>query len=59
MNAGSPFIRMELVKRVDLMATLRLPNNTFCDNAGSDLIIFQKHTRKKALSADKNIHHFL
>ena len=57
MNAGSPFIRMELVKQADLVAALRLPNNTFSDNAGtdvgSDLIIFQKHTGKKALSADE------
>ncbi len=62
MNAGSPFIRMELVKRADLVAALRLPNNTFSDNAGtdagSDLIILQKHTGKIALSADGNIHHF-
>ena len=57
MNAGKPFIRMELVKRADLVAALRLPNNTFSDNAGtdagSDLIILQKHTGKKALSADE------
>ncbi|WP_370567994.1 helicase-related protein [Duncaniella muris] len=57
MNAASPFIRMELVKQADLVAALRLPNNTFSDNAGtdvgSDLIIFQKHTGKKALSADE------
>ncbi len=57
MNAASPFIRMELVKRADLVTALRLPNNTFSDNAGtdvgSDLIIFQKHTGKKSLSADE------
>ncbi len=57
MNAASPFVRMELVKRADLVAALRLPNNTFSDNAGtdagSDIIIFQKHTGKKALSADE------
>ncbi len=57
MNAGSPFIRMELVKRADLVAALRLPNNTFSEtagtDAGSDLIILQKHTGKKALSADE------
>lgn len=56
-NAASPFIRMELVKQANLVAALRLPNNTFSDNAGtdvgSDLIIFQKHTGKKALSADE------
>ena len=57
MNAASPFVRMELVKRADLVAALRLPNNTFSDNAGtdagSDIIILQKHTGKKALSADE------
>lgn len=57
MNAASPFVRMELVKRADLVAALRLPNNTFSDNAGtdagSDLIILQKHSGKKALSADE------
>ena len=57
MNAASPFIRMELVKQADLVAALRLPNNTFSENAGtdvgSDLIILQKHSTKKALSADE------
>ena len=57
MNAASPFVRMELVKRADLVAALRLPNNTFSDNAGtdagSDIIILQKHIGKKALSADE------
>ena len=57
MNSASPFVRMELVKRADLVAAIRLPNNTFSDNAGtdagSDLIILQKHTEKKALSADE------
>ena len=57
MNAASPFVRMELVKRADLVSALRLPNNTFSENAGtdagSDLIILQKHTGKKSLSADE------
>ena len=57
MNAASPFVRMELVRQADLVAALRLPNNTFSDNAGtdvgSDLIILQKHTEKKSLSADE------
>ena len=57
LNAASPFVRMEMVKRADLVAALRLPNNTFSDNAGtdagSDLIILQKHTGKKMLSADE------
>lgn len=57
MNAASPFVRMELMRRSDLVGAFRLPNNTFSDNAGtdtgSDLIILQKNTRKKALSADE------
>lgn len=58
MNAASPFVRIELMKRSDLVGAFRLPNNTFSDNAGtdtgSDLIILQKHTDKKALSADED-----
>ena len=57
MNAASPFVRMELMRRSDLVGAFRLPNNTFSDNAGtdtgSDLIILQKHTGKNALSADE------
>ena len=51
MNSASPFVRMELMKRSDLVTALRLHNNTFSDNAGTDagsgLIILQKHTGKK------------
>ena len=57
MNAASPFVRMELMKQSDLVAAIRLPNNTFSENAGtdvgSDLIILQKHSCKKRLSADE------
>ena len=57
MNAASPFVRIELMKRSDLVGAFRLPNNTFSENAGtdtgSDLIILQKHTGKKAMSADE------
>ena len=57
MNAASPFVRMELMRRSDLVGAFRLPNNTFSDNAGtdtgSDLIILQKHTGKKGMSADE------
>lgn len=60
MNAASPFVRMEMMKRADLVAALRLPNNTFSEKAGTDagfdLIIHQKHTRKKALSDDEENH---
>ena len=57
MNAASPFIRMEMVKSANLVGAFRLPNNTFSENAGtavgSDLIILQKNTAKKTLSADE------
>ncbi len=59
MNAASPFVRMEMMKRADLVAALRLPNNTFSENAGtdagSDLIILQKHSDKKTLSFDEEL----
>ena len=57
MNSASPFVRMQMMRSADLVCAFRLPNNTFSDNAGtdagSDLIILQKHTGKKALSADE------
>ncbi len=57
MNAASPFVRMEMMRRADLVGAFRLPNNTFSDNAGtdagSDLIILQKHTGKKSISVDE------
>jgi len=59
MNAASPFVRLEMMKRADIVAALRLPNNTFSDNAGtdagSDLIILQKHSDKKNLSFDEEL----
>ncbi len=58
-NAASPFVRMEMMRRADLVAALRLPNNTFSDNAGtdagSDLIILQKHEDKKSLTFDEEL----
>lgn len=57
MNSASPFVRMQMMRSADLVCAFRLPNNTFSDNAGtdagSDLIILQKHTNKTALSADE------
>lgn len=58
MNSASPFVRAEMVKRADLVAALRLPNNTFSDNAGtdtgSDLIILQKHSGKPHCRLTRN-----
>ena len=57
MNGKSPFVRMELMKRADLVTALRLPNNTFIDSAntevGSDLIILQKHSGKTGFTSDE------
>ena len=57
MNAASPFVRMEMMKQSDLVAAIRLPNNTFSDTAGtdvgSDLIILQKNSKKKSLSKEE------
>ena len=61
MNAASPFVRMELVRRADLVAALRLPNNTFTETAGteagSDLIVLQKHDGKKITFGRRGILH--
>ena len=59
MNGKSPFVRMELMKRADLVTALRLPNNTFIDSAntevGSDLIILQKHSGKTGFTPDEEL----
>ena len=59
MNAASPFVRMEMLKRANLVTAIRLPNNTFLDNAGtnvgSDLIILQKNKGKRSLSEDEEL----
>ncbi len=59
MNGKSPFVRMELMKRADLVTALRLPNNTFIDCAntevGSDLIILQKHSGKTGFTPDEKL----
>lgn len=59
MNGKSPFVRMELMKRADLVTALRLPNNTFTDSAntevGSDLIILQKRSGKTGFTPDEEL----
>ena len=59
MNGKSPFVRMELMKRADLVTALRLPNNTFTDSAntevGSDLIILQKRVGKTGFTPDEEL----
>ena len=59
MNSASPFVRMELMKRANLVTAIRLPNNTFANSAGtavgSDLIILQKNPEKKSITPDEEL----
>jgi len=52
-------IRLEMMERAHLVSAIRLPNNLFTDNAGtevgSDLIVLQKDTRKEGLTEDERL----
>ena len=54
-TAGNKFVREYLVNHADLISAVRLPDALFMQTSGievgSDLLIFQKHTNKTALSA--------
>ena len=54
-TAGNRFVREYLVNHADLISAVRLPDALFMQTSGievgSDLLIFQKHTNKAALSA--------
>ena len=54
-TAGNRFVREYLVNHADLVSAVRLPDALFMQTSGievgSDLLIFQKHTNKAALSA--------
>ena len=51
---GNKFVREYLVSHADLISAIRLPDTLFMQTSGievgSDLLIFQKHTGKTALS---------
>lgn len=51
---GNKFVREHLVNHADLITALRLPDTLFMQTSGievgSDLLIFQKHSRKATLS---------
>ena len=51
---GNKFVREYLVNHADLISAIRLPDALFMQTSGievgSDLLIFQKHTRKVSLS---------
>ena len=52
-------IRLEMMEKARLVSAIRLPNNLFTDNAGtevgSDLIVLQKDTRKEGLTEDERL----
>ena len=51
--------RAELLKQADVVSVVRLPNNLFTDNAGtevgSDLVVLQKNVRKETLTDDDKL----
>ena len=51
--------RAELLKQADVVSVVRLPNNLFTDNAGtevgSDLVVLQKNVRKEKLTDDDKL----
>lgn len=53
-TAGNKFVREYLVNNADLISAIRLPDTLFMQTSGievgSDLLVFQKHTHKAALS---------
>ncbi|MCD8282118.1 MAG: N-6 DNA methylase, partial [Prevotella sp.] len=52
-------MRVEMLRHANLVSAVRLPDNMFSDNAGtdvgSDLIILQKDTGKKVLSGEETL----
>ena len=54
MNSTKTSVRNELFSQATLVSAIRLPNNLFTDNAGtevgSDLIVLQKNLSKKEMS---------
>ena len=57
LESSHEMVRAEMLNRADLVSAVRLPNNLFIDNAGtevgSDFIILQKNERKNGLSRDE------
>lgn len=56
---GNKFVREYLVNHADLISAVRLPDMLFMPTSGievgSDLLIFQKHTQKAALSGREQL----
>lgn len=59
LNSAKTSVRNELFSQANLVSAIRLPNNLFSDNAGtevgSDLIIMQKNLHKTELSQDERL----
>ena len=59
LNSTKTSVRNELFSQADLVSAIRLPNNLFTDNAGtevgSDLIVLQKNLSKKEMSQDERM----
>ena len=59
LNSAKTTVRNELFSQANLVSAIRLPNNLFSDNAGtevgSDLIILQKNLHKTEMSQDERL----
>ena len=59
LNSAKTSVRNELFSQANLVSAIRMPNNLFSDNAGtevgSDLIILQKNLHKTELSQDERL----
>ncbi|MDE7073661.1 MAG: class I SAM-dependent methyltransferase, partial [Odoribacter sp.] len=59
LNSTKVSVRNEMFRQADLVSAIRLPNNLFSDNAGtevgSDLIILQKNLHKTELTQDEQL----
>ena len=59
LNSTKTSVRNELFSQANLVSAIRLPNNLFTDNAGtevgSDLIVLQKNLSKKEMSQDERL----
>ena len=59
LNSTKTTVRNELFRQANLVSAIRLPNNLFSDNAGtevgSDLIILQKNLHKTEMSQDERL----
>ena len=59
LNSSRVSVRNEMFSKANLVSAIRLPNNLFTDNAGteagSDLIILQKNLQKKELTQEERV----